>query len=318
MSKADRLKASASFSSAARTPSTRRQLIARATGEAPADPTRVPLADLVGNPDNPREELGDLQELAQSLLKHGLRQPVSVMPRRAFLELCPQHEQALGEAAFVVINGNRRLAAARLAKLETLAVHISGPVGDDLASMRAAVLVENIHRKDLEPLEEARSVAELVELHGTQSEAAEHVGKSQGWVSQRLSLLNLTPELQTRLASGELRVREARWLARLEPQEQLAAWERNEHTAVNGNRPASAPSPAPVQDSKAPKQATQQSASSQRTQVEPGRGVPASDRGPAQLTLDLQWEADVAATEIVTVYGRERAEKLASAILEQL
>ncbi|QVJ03451.1 ParB/RepB/Spo0J family partition protein (plasmid) [Nocardiopsis eucommiae] len=125
----------------------------------------------------------------------------------------------------MVINGNRRLAAARLAELPTLAVHLTGLTGSDLASVRAAVLVENIHRKDLEPLEEARAVAELVELHGTQAVAAEQVGKSQGWVSQRLSLLSLEPELRDDLASGALRVREARSLARLSAREQLQARE---------------------------------------------------------------------------------------------
>ncbi|QKW32481.1 ParB/RepB/Spo0J family partition protein (plasmid) [Nocardiopsis flavescens] len=318
-SKADRLKASASFSSAARTPSTRRQLIARATGEAPADPTRVPLDQLVGNPENPREEMGDLEELAQSLVRHGLRQPVSVVPRRAFVELRPEREKELGEAAFVVINGNRRLAAARLAGLETLAVHVSGSFGDDLGAMRAAVLVENIHRKDLEPLEEARAVAELVELHGTQSEAAEHVGKSQGWVSQRLSLLNLVPELQERLGSGEMRVREARWLARLEPGEQVGAWERGEHAAAEGRTVSASQAPSaqapPAQAPDGEKRQEQEAPKARPVASRPE----GKDKGSAeQLTLDLQWEAEVAATEIVSSYGRERAEKLAAAILERL
>lgn len=316
MSKANKLKASASFSSAARSTSTRRQLIAQATGEAPADPTKVPLEQLVGNPDNPRQELGDLEELANSLLKHGLRQPVGVMPRGAFVEVYPQHEKAVEEASFVVINGNRRLAAARLAGLPTLAVHLTGLTGSDLASVRAAVLVENIHRKDLEPLEEARAVAELVELHGTQAEAAEQVGKTQGWVSQRLSLLNLVPELQQDLASGELKVKEARSLARLTPQEQLQARERSYYPVMERGDEGSSSEEASAGA------VTDKSARSfdGKEAGAPGRsGARNSDSPePVQLTLDLEWEPRMAASEIVTVYGRERAEELAAAILEQL
>ncbi|QVJ03450.1 ParB N-terminal domain-containing protein (plasmid) [Nocardiopsis eucommiae] len=50
----------------------------------------------MGNPDNPRQELGDLRELADSLLKHGLRQPVGVMSRQAFVEVYPHHEEVVG------------------------------------------------------------------------------------------------------------------------------------------------------------------------------------------------------------------------------
>lgn len=314
MSKADKLKASASFSGAVRSSSTRRQLIAQATGEAPADPARVPLEQLVGNPDNPRQELGDLRELADSLVKHGLRQPVGVMSRRAFVEVYPHYEEAVGEASFVVINGNRRLAAARLAGLPTLAVHLTGLTGSDLASVRAAVLVENIHRKDLEPLEEARAVAELVELHGTQVEAAERVGKSQGWVSQRLSLLSLEPELRDDLASGALRVREARSLARLSAQEQLEVRERGYYPVIEEG--SSAPSAgAAVSDGVVDSTVSDQVSPKSRQKA---RSAAGSVVESTQLTLDLEWKPSMAASEIVTAYGRERAEELAAAILERL
>lgn len=296
MNKADKLGDSAAFGAASRPASARRQLIAQAAGEAPADPARVPIEQLEGNPDNSRDDLGDLEELANSLREHGLRQPVAVMPRRAFLEVYPQHEAAVGQAAFIVVNGNRRLAAARLAGLQTLAVHLPGGEDGDVSSVRVAALVENIHRKNLEPLEEARAVAELVQLHGSQAEVARRLGKTSAWVSQRLALLKLTPELQEELRDGELKVKEARQLGTLPADEQMAA----RQAAVNpvngrggsqgdaGEAPTVNPvkGPGRSQPSAAPVPAAQGSSGGSSS----SGPTPSPQEQGEQLMLDPTWE----------------------------
>ncbi|MGI5330946.1 ParB/RepB/Spo0J family partition protein [Actinomadura nitritigenes] len=228
MNKADKLGASASFAAAARPRSERRQMIAKATGEAPtaesAEPPRVvPLNDLAHNPYNPRADMGELQETAESLLGKGQIQPLTIVTRQAFLKAHPGQESALGSASYVVLDGNRRLAAARLAGLEELRVDVNDDLAGSGTDLLEAALVANLHRKDLTPLEEAETLAGLVQVQGSQREVARKIGKSHVWVSQRLALLELKPELKAQLAAGDLTVEEARRIGKLAVEEQIAA-----------------------------------------------------------------------------------------------
>lgn len=322
MSKADKLGRSASFGAAGQARSARRQLISQAAGETPIDPNRVPLSQLVGNPENPREELGDLSELATSLSEQGLLQPLHVIPRNAYLEVHPGHATVIGDAAFVVVNGNRRLAAARMAGLGTVAVHVrgsQGAKGESEVSLRAAVLAENIHRQDLHPLEEAREIHKLLDLGLNRSEAASLLGKSNGWITQRLILLNLHPHLQKRLRDGELKLAEARELGKLPPDEQLDAHQEREaefYRVKNGGEPRQDPavSPEPASDP-----ATQQ----RKASVTPPRPQGKSMDRPEQLTLDLQWDepevlADRLYEELSIGLDSDQLRRLAKALLERL
>lgn len=228
MSKADELGVSPSFAAAARPRSDRRQMIASATGEAsppaPASPPRsVPLSDLAHNPFNPRTDLGDLQETADSLLEKGQIQPITIITRKAFLDAHPDQEAALGSAAYIVLDGNRRLAAARLAGLDELRVDVNDALAASAADLLESALVANLHRADLTPLEEADTLAELVKVYGSQRQVARRIGKSHVWVGQRLALLELRPELQQELKSGDLTVEDARKIGKLPSQEQVQA-----------------------------------------------------------------------------------------------
>jgi ParB family chromosome partitioning protein len=228
MSKADKLGASVSFAAAARPRSERRQMIAKATGEAPAaetaEPPRIlPLTDLAPNPYNPRVDMGELQETADSLLGKGQIQPLTIVTRQAFLKAHPGQEDALGSASYVVLDGNRRLAAARLAGLEELRVDVNDDLAGSDTDLLEAALVANLHRKDLTPLEEAETLAGLVQVQGSQREVARKLGKSHVWVSQRLALLELKPELKAQLIAGDLTVEEARKIGKLAAEEQAAA-----------------------------------------------------------------------------------------------
>lgn len=186
------------------------------------DPTSVPLDDLALNPHNPRESYDGeaVQELAESLRETGQLQPAAVVTRDVFLAHYPDDAEAIGAARWVVLTGNRRLTAARLAGLDRLDVTVRDRLGGEDPRLSEATLIENLHREALPPLLEARELAALVERHGSQSAVAKRVSKTQGWVSQRLTLLKLTPELQQQLRDGHLTVREARAVAAAAPEDQ--------------------------------------------------------------------------------------------------
>ncbi|MEU5282151.1 ParB/RepB/Spo0J family partition protein [Streptomyces asoensis] len=202
MSKADQL-GSGRFGGAARTVSARRQAVAAATGvptAGVAPPTELPVHRISPNPDNPRLSLGDLTDLAGSLKTHGQKQAITVMNRDAYIQANPGRAADLEhDTTHVVIDGSSRLAAAREAGLVTLKVMVSDEQGGTSEELLESALVANIHRQDLEELDEARALQRLLAIHGSQRALAKRLHRSQGWVSQRVALLNLTPELQSRI-----------------------------------------------------------------------------------------------------------------------
>jgi ParB family chromosome partitioning protein len=226
-SKADKLGVSASFARAQPVSvSSRRAAIAEATG-APTSgvvpPSEVPIEALAHNPFNLREDLTEIDELAQSLLSRGQLQPLAVATRMAFMEAHPGQTDSLGRAPYVVIDGNRRLAAAQLAGLKTLNIHVNDSLSTSAADILESALIANVHRVDVAPLDQARALQQLVDVHGSQAQVAKRLGKTPAWVSQRLALLNLTPTLQEKVDTGELKVEPARRIGRLPQAEQAAA-----------------------------------------------------------------------------------------------
>ncbi|MGC4986658.1 ParB/RepB/Spo0J family partition protein [Streptomyces sp. DT193] len=191
-------------------------------GEGKRPPAKVELALLAHNPFNPREELTNLEETAESLRAKGQIQPVTVARRAAFLTAHPGQDDALGEAEYVVIDGNRRLAAAHLAGLAELRIDVNDDLASSAADILESALIANIHREDVAPLDQAKAIQELVKVHGSQGQVAKRLGKTPAWVSQRLALLELTPDLQEKVETGELKVEPARRIGRL-PKEQQAA-----------------------------------------------------------------------------------------------
>ncbi|MEV6733705.1 MULTISPECIES: ParB/RepB/Spo0J family partition protein [unclassified Streptomyces] len=263
MSKADKLGVSASFARAQPVGvSSRRAAIAEATG-APTSgmvpPSEVPIEALAHNPFNLREDLTELEELAQSLVSRGQLQPLAVATRMAFMEAHPGQTDGLGRAPYVVIDGNRRLAAAQLAGLKTMHIHVNDALSASAADILESALIANVHRVDVAPMDQARALQELVDVHGSQAQVAKRLGKTAAWVSQRLALLNLTPSLQEKVDTGELKVEPARRIGRLPQEHQEAAADETLNTVapprqrahpaptVNGvnavNAPPSPPSP---------------------------------------------------------------------------
>lgn len=223
MSKADQLGAGR-FGGSARPVSARRAAIGAATGvptEGVAPPTRLSVKLISPNPENPRTTLGDLTELAGSLKEHGQKQAVTVMNRDAYIKANPARASDLEpDTTHVVVDGSSRLAAAREAGLTHLNVMVDDEQGSDGDAILESALVANIHRSDLDPLDEARALQRLLAIHGSQVKLAKRLRKSQGWVSQRLALLNLSPELQA--VVGEEPVELLRSVAK-EPQDRQEA-----------------------------------------------------------------------------------------------
>ncbi|MFG2600742.1 ParB/RepB/Spo0J family partition protein [Streptomyces sp. NPDC048462] len=195
-----------------------REQIARGEGKRP--PASVVLAELAHNPFNPREELTDVDETAASLTAKGQIQPVTVVRREVFLEVHPGQEEVLGSAPYVVIDGNRRLAAAHKAGLTELRIDVNDGLAASAADILESALIANIHRVDVAPIDQAKALQELVQVHGQQKEVAARLGKTGAWVSQRLALLKLPADLQDQVEDGTLKVKDARRIGALPPEQQ--------------------------------------------------------------------------------------------------
>ena len=187
------------------------------THEAPGKTT--PLKDLVANPRNPRDGVGDLKNLA-SIVDIQL-QPAVAVTKAAYLKLYPEDTIT---AKYVVVNGCRRLAAAHEYGRTDLAVIVNDEIARDRITLISASIAENVDRQDFDVIEEAKAVAALVAECGRADEAAKRLHKTASWVSQRRALLELAPELQAALRRGELAIREARSLARVPHEQQVARW----------------------------------------------------------------------------------------------
>lgn len=161
--------------------------IAAVTGIPPIDARNVPLDTVTPSPDNPRTDLDVDDELIASVRADGILEPLVVAPADGY-------DGTEDRPRWDLIFGHRRLEAARLAGLP----HVPVIVRPDLAGDRDALrvrLIENLHRLDLSPLDEARGYHRLIEDFGlSQKEVADAVGRNQGHVSKRLDLLDLVPE----------------------------------------------------------------------------------------------------------------------------
>ena len=175
-------------------------------------PTELPVADLVAHPHNVRgTDLGDLSELADSIRGSGVIMPLVVAHAQAWQVHHPG--QDLG-GLWVIIAGHRRHAAALLAGLETVPVVVRDDLADP-AQTTTAMLIENIHRQDLAPLDEAGGLAALVEAGLSQRDISRRTGISQAQVSKRLTLLKLSDRGKAALGRGAMSVDTALALLKL-------------------------------------------------------------------------------------------------------
>ncbi|OAR26576.1 hypothetical protein A8W25_28455 [Streptomyces sp. ERV7] len=198
--------------------------------KAEAPPTTVYMHTLIGNPDNPRTDVdytdddAEFRELKESMRSVGQLQPAVAMSRDAFLRVKPGHGSRLGDAEWIVVLGNRRFHAAKQLGWTKFEIRVRDRLGnEDDDRVDEAVVIENIHRKNIPPYKEAEFLQRMVERHGSQEKVAERIGKSQMYVSNRLSLLNLTAELRDVVDTKQIKVKTAEKIAKVQdPEEQKA------------------------------------------------------------------------------------------------
>lgn len=158
----------------------------------------LPIGEISPNPDQPRKTFSEdeLNELAESITKIGLIQPILVRPGIT--------------GGYVIVAGERRWRASRLAGLNEVPVIIKALTDDEAAVI---ALVENLQREDLNPVEEALGYRKLMDDYGlTQEETAEKIGKGRSSVANTVRLLNLPESVRDLVSEGRLAAGSARAL----------------------------------------------------------------------------------------------------------
>jgi ParB family chromosome partitioning protein len=172
----------------------------------------LPVGQVCPNPRQPRQVFDEetLAELVHSVREVGVLQPVVVRPAAP---------DEAGQPRYELVMGERRWRAVQQAGLETIPAIVRDTADDDL--LRDALL-ENLHRADLNALEEAAAYQQLLDDFGcTHEELAGHIGRSRPQISNTLRLLKLPPAVQRRVAAGVLSAGHARALLGLEDAESM-------------------------------------------------------------------------------------------------
>ncbi len=162
---------------------------------APTSETKLPIEDIVPNPNQPRIHFNEteLRELSESIQEYGVLQPLLVRKNGNGYE---------------IIAGERRYQASKLAGLEELPVIIK-EVNDE--EMLALALIENLQRSDLNPVEEAKGYRQLIDASGmTQEALSKAVSKSRSAITNSLRLLDLPEVVQQMIFEGKLTAGHAR------------------------------------------------------------------------------------------------------------
>lgn len=171
-----------------------------------ASVSTLPLREIEPDPDQPRKRFDEdaLNQLADSIAENGLLQPIAVRPKR------------LG-TGYIIIAGERRWRAARLAGLDEVPVVIKDVTDEQAAAL---ALIENLQREDLDPIEVAEGCHQLIDRYGlTQESAARRLGKSRSAVANSLRLLALPEDVRHKVSAGVLSAGHAKVLLGLPTQE---------------------------------------------------------------------------------------------------
>jgi ParB family chromosome partitioning protein len=167
----------------------------------------MPLTKIFANPNQPRKNFDEqaLKELADSITRHGVIMPIVVNDN--------------GDDTYMIIAGERRFRASKMAGLKSIPVVIRKYSEREIKEIS---LIENLQREDLNPIEAAVAMKQLMtDYKLTQDELAERIGKSRPAIANTLRLLNLTPDVITLVQDGKLSAGHARTLVPLPADEQL-------------------------------------------------------------------------------------------------
>lgn len=152
----------------------------------------------------------EMNDLASSIKNQGLIQPITV--------------REIGENRYEIIAGERRFRACKMAGFTKVPCYILTTTEDQAAQM---ALVENIQRKDLTAVEEAKGYVQIMRQTGmTQKELADQIGKSQSTIANKIRLLNLPTEIQEGVVQEKITERHARALLTVEPKKVKSVYHR--------------------------------------------------------------------------------------------
>jgi ParB/RepB/Spo0J family partition protein len=162
--------------------------------------TELRIDEIIANPNQPRKHFDEeaLNELAASIIADGLQEPILVRPK---------------EDKYEIVQGERRYRAHIIAGLETIQAKVKELSDDDAFHL---AVIENIQREQLTPIEEAQAFLRYSEMGYTHEEIAKKVNKSRTFVTTRLRLLKLLPELQEWIARGKITEGHAKQLLAVE------------------------------------------------------------------------------------------------------
>ena len=168
----------------------------------------INIDEIRSNPYQPRKSFDpeSLNEMAKSIKEYGLLQPIIVKKSIKGYEL---------------VAGERRTKAAKIAGLTTLPAIIKDFTDQEMMEL---ALLENIQREDLNPIDEATSISNIIKLRGyTQEEFAEKMGKSRSYVTNLLGLLKLPENVKDMVEKKDLSASHARVLSKLDDDEQITS-----------------------------------------------------------------------------------------------
>lgn len=166
----------------------------------------IPIEEIRSNPYQPRKTFSEesLNELSESIKEYGVVQPIIVKKSIKGYEL---------------VAGERRTKAAKLAGLITIPAIVKDFSDDEMMEI---ALLENIQREDLNPIDEAESISNIIRLRGlTQDDFARKFGKSRSYITNLLGILRLPQIVQDKVKQGILSMSHARALSKLEDEEKI-------------------------------------------------------------------------------------------------
>ena len=164
-------------------------------------PEEISIELIVPNPNQPRKNFDEkaLKELAQSIKTHGIIQPITV---------------AKDGTRYIIVAGERRWRASKLAGLKTIPCIVKDYTARQISEVS---IIENLQREDLNPIESARAIRQLIDQFDlTQEVVADRIGKSRPAVANTLRLLTLCPEVIKLIEEGKLSAGHARCLVTVE------------------------------------------------------------------------------------------------------
>ena len=156
----------------------------------------LPISQLIPHPDNPRKDLGDLEELSESIRTNGIRQNLTVVAAERVEGVTIPED---GEPHYVVVIGHRRLAAAKLAGLSTVPCAVESM---DRKEQLSTMLLENMQRSDLTVYEQAMGFEQLRLVGCSVEEISDKSGFSQSTVRRRLKMAELDHTTLKKVSTG--------------------------------------------------------------------------------------------------------------------